>query len=361
MEKVFLGVLANAVDPIVIRAVRGVLDFIYYAQFEVHTDETLTHLDAAWAMFHDNKHIFLDLGIREHFNISKIHNIKHYLDSIRELGSATGYNTEATERLHINFAKIGYRASNRKNYEKQMTVWLRRQEAIHRFRQYLQWVQPDSDYTKKVRNENFHARSVGGNEDEIDDVDDRHNDVTMRPQHQHDQTSSYRVSKKPSFPQLTIASISEDFGAVDFVNQLTSFLTNHPLHFANIPAVNWHQLTFPVYRRLHLMLPPVPEVSSVPIKDSVIATRFERGTITAQGIKRDVPARFSTVLVRHSDGEHAHHSSNNSDPLNGVGVAQVRLIFKLPEAYQGQIASNEPLLYVHWLTQALRKFEADLG
>ena len=82
MEKVFLTVLAGATDPAVIRAVRGVLDFIYYAHFETHTDESLGLLDAAWLTFHDNKHIFEDLEIRKHFNISKLHNIKHYIDVI---------------------------------------------------------------------------------------------------------------------------------------------------------------------------------------------------------------------------------------------------------------------------------------
>ncbi|KAG5634137.1 hypothetical protein H0H81_003197, partial [Sphagnurus paluster] len=108
MEKVFLGVLANATDPKVILAVRGILDFIYYAHFEVHTDKSLAQLNAAWVAFHKNKSIFQDLEIQQHFNISKVHNIKHYLDSIRELGSAAGYNSEATERLHIDLAKVGY-------------------------------------------------------------------------------------------------------------------------------------------------------------------------------------------------------------------------------------------------------------
>jgi len=82
MEKVFLMVLAGATDPAVIRAVRGVLDFIYYAHFETHTDESLGLLDAAWLTFHDNKYIFEDLEIRKHFNISKLHNIKHYINAI---------------------------------------------------------------------------------------------------------------------------------------------------------------------------------------------------------------------------------------------------------------------------------------
>ncbi|KAF8068597.1 hypothetical protein FPV67DRAFT_1372464, partial [Lyophyllum atratum] len=61
---------------------------------------------------------------RQHFNIGKLHNIKHYVDSIRAL--AAGFNLEATERLHIDLAKVGYRAMNKKAYIKQMTVWLQR-------------------------------------------------------------------------------------------------------------------------------------------------------------------------------------------------------------------------------------------
>jgi hypothetical protein len=47
MEKVFLGILAGATDPRVQLAVRGILDFIYYAHFETHCDESLLQLDAA--------------------------------------------------------------------------------------------------------------------------------------------------------------------------------------------------------------------------------------------------------------------------------------------------------------------------
>ena len=142
MEKVFLGVIAGITDPRVVRATRGVLDFIYYAHFETHTDKSLAQLDAAWFMFHENKDVFVDLGIRQHFNISKLHNIKHYLDSIRSRGTADGTNTENTERLHIDFAKEGYNASNKKDYLSQMTIWLRRRESILRFTRFLEWAVP---------------------------------------------------------------------------------------------------------------------------------------------------------------------------------------------------------------------------
>jgi hypothetical protein len=173
MEKVFLGVLAGATNPRVILAVRGVLDFIYYAHFETHMDQSLAQLDAAWLMFHENKDEFVDLDIREHFNISKLHNIRHYLDSIRSRGSADGYNTEGSERLHIDLAKVGYLAGNKKEYIKQMTIWLRRQESIHRFTLYLQWAVPgyvaERDTLAKNELDNLEADEMNDVEDELEE------------------------------------------------------------------------------------------------------------------------------------------------------------------------------------------------
>ncbi|EKM48019.1 uncharacterized protein PHACADRAFT_61828, partial [Phanerochaete carnosa HHB-10118-sp] len=140
MEKVFVGVLAGSVeDERVLLAVRALLDFIYYAHFEVHTSESLAHLKTAWRTFHHNKQVFLDLGVRKNFNFAKLHSLGHYLPAIFRLGSADGYNTEGPERLHIDFAKLGYRASNRKRYIQQMTRWLERREAASRFEAYLEW------------------------------------------------------------------------------------------------------------------------------------------------------------------------------------------------------------------------------
>ncbi|KAG1727147.1 hypothetical protein EDD22DRAFT_982766 [Suillus occidentalis] len=102
LQRVFLGVIA----------VRG---------YQTHMDMTLSHM---------HNDIFLKLGVREHFNIPKFHLMLHYVDAIRLFGSADGSNTELPERLHIDFAKRAYRASNRCDYIIQMTTWLRRQESI---------------------------------------------------------------------------------------------------------------------------------------------------------------------------------------------------------------------------------------
>jgi hypothetical protein len=114
------------------------------AQFHVHTDKTLEALDKALDEFHAHKDIFIQLGTRQHFNFPKLHAMLHYVHSIRQFGSLDGYNTEHSERLHIDYAKEAYRASNRRNYVEQMTKWLRRQEAVHQYAAYLSWRQCSS-------------------------------------------------------------------------------------------------------------------------------------------------------------------------------------------------------------------------
>ncbi|KAH9893250.1 hypothetical protein C8Q73DRAFT_761055 [Cubamyces lactineus] len=145
MEKVFLGVIAGAGNERVTRAVRSILDFIYYAHFETHTDDSLDALHKAWKSYHHHKKVFVELGIREHFNFPKGHSTEHYEVGIRALGTADGYSTEHPERLHIDFAKLAYGASNKQaTYIKQMTTWLDRQEAVHRFSCYLRWAHSQS-------------------------------------------------------------------------------------------------------------------------------------------------------------------------------------------------------------------------
>ncbi|KAG1837613.1 hypothetical protein F4604DRAFT_1931480 [Suillus subluteus] len=111
-----------------LRAVRGLLDFLYLAQYPCHSSETLALLDEALNIFHDNKEIFVDLGIRNSFNLPKLHFALHYSHMIRMYGTTDNYNTEYTERLHIDLAKDAYRSTNHKNEFAQMTTWLERRE-----------------------------------------------------------------------------------------------------------------------------------------------------------------------------------------------------------------------------------------
>lgn len=141
MEKVFVAVLASMryLDPRIHAAAHDLLDFIYLAHYPAHTTSTLEEMRAALVAFHENKEVFIKLGIREHFNITKLHWLDHYIPSIVNLGSSLAYSTDAPERLHTDYAKKGYRASDRRNYVKQMVNWLTRREKVRYHQTYLRW------------------------------------------------------------------------------------------------------------------------------------------------------------------------------------------------------------------------------
>ncbi|KAF7317462.1 hypothetical protein HMN09_00483400 [Mycena chlorophos] len=114
-----------------------------YAHFQVHTDKSLAAMEESWCLMHEYLPGFKELGPeRDHFNIPKLHNIRHYPASVCRLGTTDGYNTKNTECLHIDLAKNGYRASNRRDYTQQMACWLTRQEAVHQHSLYLEWACP---------------------------------------------------------------------------------------------------------------------------------------------------------------------------------------------------------------------------
>ena len=141
MERVFVGLLSGAAEDDVLLIARSLLDFIYYAQFQQHTDKTLAAMEDSLRLFHRHKNALVELAICDHFNVPKIHLLVHYVASIRALGSADGYNTEYPERLHIDYAKDAYRASNKRDYVEQMALWLQCQEAINYKTAYLTWRQ----------------------------------------------------------------------------------------------------------------------------------------------------------------------------------------------------------------------------
>ena len=90
------------------------IDFAYLASYHSHTDRMLERLQEALDKSHDNKDRFIEEGICTHFNFNKLHMLQHYVHSVKLLGTTDGYNTENTERLHIDLAKNLYRATNKK-------------------------------------------------------------------------------------------------------------------------------------------------------------------------------------------------------------------------------------------------------
>ncbi|KAH9913037.1 uncharacterized protein B0H18DRAFT_888938 [Fomitopsis serialis] len=130
MARVLLACLIGKIPKSLLLAFRSLLDFIYLAQYPTHDDDTLGYMTDALNTFHKHKDILVKLGIRDHLNIPKFHSLLHYVDSIRLFGTTDNYNTEMFERLHIDFAKDAWRASNHRDEFPQMVKWISRREKM---------------------------------------------------------------------------------------------------------------------------------------------------------------------------------------------------------------------------------------
>jgi hypothetical protein len=291
MEKVFLGVIVGIAELEAICAVRGVLNFIYYAHFESHDLRSLAKLDEAWAAFHRNKRIFIELGIREHFNIPKVHSAKHYLDAIRSRGSAAGFNTEGMEWLHIDYAKIGYKVTNKKQYIKQMTKWLTRQEKIHCFTAYLRWAVPGY-----MSNANIPGP----------DIENADNNLQPTAASPHDiPECGYSIAKTPSYLNVPLKTVQDDFGAENIIPCIETYLRT-----LGRPVPQVENPRFSLFKWIYVWTPAAPQVSDKPTKDTIITTCPQ----AARGIrKKTIPGQFSMVLARELEP-----TSNN--PLDGVSI-----------------------------------------
>ncbi|KAJ7478536.1 hypothetical protein FB451DRAFT_1453183 [Mycena latifolia] len=310
MQRVFVGVLAGAVSAKVLTVVKALIDFIYYAQLQSHTSRTLQALQKSLDTFHANKQIIVDLGIREHFNIPKFHAIQHYVDSIRALGSADGYNTESPERLHIDFAKKAYRASNRRDYTEQMALWLQRQEAVALRASYLAWCDeehspPDSDDSS----------------DESTSEDNVTVPVTSPSPSQ--SLIAYTIAKRPATLNVSVAQLQLNHGAADILPALTAFLK---FNFKSCPILPGPFDRFDVYNQVSLHLPRNRYLSDKPRANRI----------------RAIPAIPPKALVVEDPAQYSPSSG-----LAGLRPAQIRVLFQLPPQFG---TFPHPLAYIEWFT-----------
>ena len=184
------------------KAVHALLDFLQLAQFESHSTDTLAQLQSALSAFHENKDVFIDLEIWRHFKIPKLHGLIHYVSSIQLFGTTDNYNTEQSERLHIDFTKEAYRATNRKDEYAQMTLWLECCEKIQQHMDLINWRQ-------HVHQMTISPEPIG-------------------PPRAHAQT--LKITQTPSKKAVSFDDITNLYGAIQFQDALGDFIAkvNHP-------------------------------------------------------------------------------------------------------------------------------------
>lgn len=298
MERVFVGAVAGGVnDDRVVVAARSLLDFIYLAQLPCHTSETVAQMTDCLTDFHRNKIVFSDNSVQGDFNIPKLDSLVHYTESIVACGAADGYNTEYPERLHIDYAKLGYHASNKRDYQKQMVTWLERQEAVDIFDSYLTWATLDPAFPPPILHPlevSDHSEDFEGSDQELEDrlgvAGSRTNNGFSAYQR-----TSVRIAKKAPLIDIPIPTIQQHFRIPDLVSSLNRYTfrlaTLHPslrvFPISPLDALN-------VYKRATLVVPP--SAPGIPIwEDRVRATpaRVEK-VLPRLGLR----PFFDTVLVK---------------------------------------------------------------
>lgn len=274
MCRILLGLvvdlpLPHGFSPIrLLRSVRSLLDFLYISQFPSQTTETLDYLRDALNTFHDNKSIFVDLGVRTNFNLPKLHSLQHYFASIEMFGTTDNYNTEYTERLHIDLAKEAYRATNHKDEYSQMTIWLERREKVFRHQLFIDW------------------RIAGQQPAPV---------IPAEPEHH----THIKMTRFPSVSGVPFDKLVSDYGAIDFRQALTVFIAGH-----NNPDLTRRHLQHAAYR-VFLPFQRVPVFHKIKFWNFDAQGRSEAlDTLDVahvrprrKGKKGWIPARMDTVLV----------------------------------------------------------------
>ena len=283
MEKVLLGITIGSVPSRFVPIVRSLVDFIYLSQLQSHTSTMLNALEPCLKTFHDYKNIIIELEIREHFNVPKLHALLHYVNCIRSLGSADGYNTESPERLHIDFAKEAYRASNKRDYVEQMAVWLQRHEAMWLRESYLIWVE------KRLQSM---LMTQSGSDIMDDDENSEEGDVLIDPIDvtQRYINITYSLPKRPPYQNLTVEKLTQNFGTLNFLPALTTFLRH------NLPATTitpGDQDRFDAYRQIVISTPSNRYLSEHIRTDRVRTTPF----VKSSGRTLAKAAHFDTAFV----------------------------------------------------------------
>jgi hypothetical protein len=272
--------LPHGASPVrLIRAVQGLLDFLYLAQYPCHSLQTFKLLDDVLDRFHDNKSIFVDLGIRSSFNLPKLHSLRHYVTMIVLYGTTDNYNTEYTERLHIDLAKDAYRATNHKDEYMQMMLWLERREKMLWHDKFIHWRHSGS-------NSRIHVLPYSPPP----------SDLVYHWRH--------KLAKHPSAKRVTFASLAQEYGAQHFQAALARFIVK-----VNQPGLNARQLedaacstiipfqAVAIFHKIRYNMVDGNGVENAVTVDSIHARPQRRDRH-----KRNVPARFDTALVNMGRG-----------------------------------------------------------
>ncbi|QRV80973.1 plasma membrane ATPase 4 [Ceratobasidium sp. AG-Ba] len=378
MAKVLLPLILDE-DLRVVVAARALMDFLYLAHSSSLTSSQLAAMDRALRTFHENKQVFVQKGAvatkKGFHGIPKLHMIEHYTYLINMLGTPDGFNTETSERLHIDFAKMV-------NATKQMVLYIQRMEALAMHEEHLadlaNGYREDEMDEHADGEEEFWDKWFEEEEEEPDEAADavvrtsladrlkafeeseelvrvRNTWESERPDPLHaDQGPSFHpvpevlLAATPTTPSIRLLRLINNNSASRICEATNSYLrriTPRPSR-PNVAYVDPDTKVSAWSRARLLHSPPPFKPSEGPQVDAIRAQpqkvdRFER-------ISR--PARFDTVLVVTGREEHGIHR---------YCPARVRVIFQLPTRLRH--VSDDVLVYVEMFNPTSHRPATPLG
>ena len=309
--------LPNGLSNIkLLEATRAMLDFLYLAEYPIHSSESLNLLKDALNRFHASKDIFVELGIRTDFNLPKLHFLVHYIEKIKWLGTLDNFNTEYTEQLHIDFAKGAYDATNHKDELPQMTLWLERKEKVLQFDEYVKWRLNGCPPCPVL--------------------------AIKKPVHR------ITMTKHPSRSNVSFEKLRNDYGALYIDDAIARYVAEHenphatPAQIERIArGIDLHFSKVNVFHKAKFWLGHNDEH---PLSANEFDTLYAKPERT--NTKGDyVPGRFDMALVNEKQVE--------TIGIEGHRAAQVRVIFQIPHDAAKQLyRSGRPIplyyAYLEW-------------
>ncbi|EUC54041.1 hypothetical protein RSOL_027710, partial [Rhizoctonia solani AG-3 Rhs1AP] len=339
----FLPAVVSGLTPELAKMVRVLVDFMYRAHATTLTDTDLNAMEDNLATFHELKENLVGAGKvyktdRRFHKIAKLHMLRHWIHAIRELGTPDGFNTEAPENLHIEYAKVPWRASNKVEPLEQMVRYIQRQEAIRVHRAYLdeylatdcndgdegedteEWdleeliehpITDDLDYTTgRLVNQEGPAESADGAGDEENDIEPIYYPNPTR-----------HLAAAPTVEKIRIQDVVDDYHASNLISGITDFLTRRcgvnrqnvlmsPENFISV----WH--------KLYLYHPAPPFAPFDPVRRDVVRARPPRNRepgVWDVALYLERPNR-----LRASDDMYEKHG------IERYRAGRVRAIFNLP-------------------------------
>ena len=140
VQRYIVSVIADAVPPDFLIAIRALMDFRYLAQSMQIDEQMCEKIDAALKEFHAHKDSIIAAGARrgkshviDNWYIPKLEFLQSVVPSIHANGIALQWSADGTERAHIEVIKNPSEFSNNRNYESQICRHLDRAEKCQRF------------------------------------------------------------------------------------------------------------------------------------------------------------------------------------------------------------------------------------